>query len=224
MGLSQLKNELIGDAKDEAKRIAQETEKEKKEILKEAQKRKEAVLKQAEKEAQSLVNDEKREQYAAIQLKAKRVVSEAKEATVNQNMDKVWQEFVKASQGKDYGQLLKKLIEQGQESLGEKAVVQVNAKDKSLAQKYARQVSKSPVEISGGAIIASADGRIVINNSLEALFDEHKEEIRRLVFGQLFTGKEATAKPIIKSQPKSAKPKKTAKKKAKPAPKKKVRK
>jgi vacuolar-type H+-ATPase subunit E/Vma4 len=220
LGLSQLKNELIGDAKSEAKKIAQETEKEKKEILKEADKQKQGVLEQAAEEANAMVEDEKREQYAAIQLKAKRLVSEAKENTVNQNMDKVWKEFAKAGKEANYASLMQKLIRQGLESLGEQAVVQVNSKDKSLAGKYAKNVSKTAADISGGAIISSADGRIVINNSLEALFDEHKEEIRRLVFGQLFGGQEVKpAKPIViktaTTQPKAKGKAKAAKKKAK---------
>jgi vacuolar-type H+-ATPase subunit E/Vma4 len=221
LGLSQLKNELIGDAKSEAKRIAQETEKEKKEILKEAEKKKAAVLAEAEKEANALVEDEKREQYAAIQLKAKRVVSEAKENTVNQNMDKVWKEFAKAGKDKNYPALMQKLIKQGLESLGEQAVVQVNAKDKSLAGKYAKNINKTAADISGGAIISSSDGRIIINNSLEALYDEHKEEIRRVVFGQLFGGETVKPAQAIISQTETTPPKtkgkaKAAKRKGKP--------
>jgi vacuolar-type H+-ATPase subunit E/Vma4 len=213
LGLSQLKNELIGDAKGQAKDIALETEAEKKEIFKEAEKQKQAVLEQAEKEATALVEDEKREQFAAIQLKAKRLVSEAKEETVNKNMGDVWTAFAKASKDANYPQLLRKLIEEGVEALGDQAMVQVNSKDVSTAKKFARKVS-AVSGLSGGAIITSQDGRISINNSLEALFEERRDDIRRMVFGQLFTGKEFTpAQPIIR-RPVKARPKAKAKKKA----------
>lgn len=220
MGLSQLKNELIGDAKSQAKQIALETEKEKKAILKEAERQKQAILEQAEQEANALVADEKREQFAAIQLKAKRIVSEAKEETVNKNMGEVWTAFARASKDANYPQLLKRLIEEGLDALGDQAVVQVNGQDLSLARKYAKKVNAMP-GLSGGAIISSPDGRISINNSLEALFEERKEDIRRMVFGQLFTGQEfKPAQPVVKrtatTTPKArAAPAKKAKPKAK---------
>lgn len=238
MGLTQLKNELIGDAKGQAKEISLETEKERKEIIKEAEKQKQAVLEQAEKEANTLVEDEKREQFAAIQLKAKRIVSEAKEETVNKNMGDVWTAFAKASKDANYPRLLKRLIEEGLDALGDQAVVQVNNKDKTLAKKFAKKVSVVS-GLSGGAIVSSPDGRISINNSLEALFEERREDIRRMVFGQLFTGQEyKPAMPILKAKPlakakgkvkkkvKAKKPakkvKKAVKKKAKPKAKKKT--
>lgn len=214
MGLSQLKKELIGDAKGQAKEISLETERERKEILKEAEKQKQAVLEAAEKEANALVEDEKREQFAAIQLKAKRIVSEAKEEAVNNNLGEVWTAFAKASKDADYPRLLKRLVEEGLDALGAGAVVQVNGKDVSLAKKYAKNVKAVP-GLSGGAIVSSPDGRISINNSLEALFEERRDEVRRMVFGKLFTGQDfKPAQPVIKGKPKS-KPEAVKKKKAK---------
>ncbi|MEK6958029.1 MAG: V-type ATP synthase subunit E family protein [archaeon] len=189
MSLENLKKAMIEEAKNEAKKITSEAEKEAKQNLSEAEKNaKEIVQKAREKTAKS-IEAERKERASAAQLKAKRIVSEARNRVVEDAMQQVWGEFSESAKGKGYEKLLKKLIVQGEKELGEKAIVAVNKSDFGAAKRISKNVSAKTAEISGGAIISSKSGEITIDNSLEAIFENSREDVGGMVYRELFGGK-----------------------------------
>ncbi len=185
MSMENLKKSLLQEAEKEASAITSKAEKEASAIIsaarEEARKRKE----EARARAKSLVAAEKTEKLSAAQLRAKKIVSEAKSKVVEENLGIVWREFSKLPDEKNYGGLLKKWIAEAEKSLGGKTVVSVNEKDAKIAKKFSKNVSAKAVDIAGGAIIFSQDGKVSIDSSLESVFRHNEPEARKIVFNDL---------------------------------------
>ena len=185
MSMENLKKSLLQEAEKEASAITSKAEKEASAIIsaarEEARKRKE----EARARAKSLVAAEKTEKLSAAQLRAKKIVSEAKSKVVEENLGIVWREFSKLPDEKNYGGLLKKWIAEAEKSLGGKTVVSVNEKDAKIAKKFSKNVSAKVVDIAGGAIIFSQDGKVSIDSSLESVFRHNEPEARKIVFNDL---------------------------------------
>ncbi len=180
MSLDKLKNELINEAKKEAKSITSKAEKDALKIVKEAEETAKKMIEDAKKQAKASVKAEERERIAAAKLKATRIISEAKNTAVENALKEVFNDFVEVTRRKNYSKTLTRLINEGKKELGANSIVFVNSKDKSKV-KNARVI-----DILGGAIIASKNGRIRVNNSFESIFDSKKEELRKQIFIQLF--------------------------------------
>ena len=186
MSMENLKKSLLQEAEKEASAITSKAEKEASAIIsaarEEARKRKE----EARARAKGLVAAEKTEKLSGAQLRAKKIVSEAKSKVVEENLGIVWREFSKLPDEKNYGGLLKKWIAEAEKSLGGKTVVSVNEKDAKIAKKFSKNVSAKVVDIAGGAIIFSQDGKVSIDSSLESVFRHNGPEARKIVFNDLF--------------------------------------
>jgi len=185
MSMENLKKSLLQEAEKEASAITSKAEKEASAIIsaarEEARKRKE----EARARAKGLVAAEKTEKLSGAQLRAKKIVSEAKSKVVEENLGIVWREFSRFPEDKRYEGLLKKWIAEAEESLGGKTVVSVNEKDAKLAKKFSKNVSAKAVDIAGGAIIFSQDGKVSIDSSLESVFRHNEPEARKIVFNDL---------------------------------------
>jgi len=69
-------------------------------------------------------------------------------------------------------------------------VVYVNSEDSKLAKKMKGvKLAGSAIECAGGAIVTTQDGRIRIDNTFEANFEERKDEMRKHIFDLLFKKK-----------------------------------
>ena len=49
-----------------------------------------------------------------------------------------------------------------------------------------KNIAKKTLDITGGAIISSKDNNVSIDASLEAIFENNREEIRGMIFKELF--------------------------------------
>ncbi len=185
MGIELLSKEILEDAKEKAKEIHREALSEKKKILLEAEKQKQEILSKAEKTVENIIAVEKREKISSAQLEAKRMINESKELAVNKALEELWQEFIKTRESKKYSESLSKLASQGVKEIGKDAIIKVNSKDLKLLKENFN-LSKTSANISGGVIVCSADERIIVNNSFEALFDAKKDEMKKILFKELF--------------------------------------
>ena len=131
-----------------------------------------------------MVAAEKNERISAAKLKAKKIVSDATNKTIDFAMEKIWLEFVKLPSKDEYETILKSLITSAEKELGS-GVVHVNANDFRLAKKISKNVSEKPADISGGAIITSKNGKILIDNSLESIFDSKRDDVRKIIFSEI---------------------------------------
>ena len=184
MSLENLGKALMQEGKAEARKIISEAEKQASAELAKAKDAAKEITAVARKKVEEIVVAEQNERISAAKLKAKKIVSDATNTTIDSAMEKIWQEFVKLPSKEDYETILKGLITSAEKELGN-GVVNVNANDMRLAKKISKNVSDKPADISGGAIVTSKNGKIIIDNSLESIFDSKKDEVRKIIFSEI---------------------------------------
>jgi len=179
VGLKELTNEIRAKAQREAKSLekaAAEADAE----LEKARKEKKELVEAAKKDAERIVENERNEIIASARLKGKQMNSEAKETAVNAALEEVWKELLNLRKSSSYGKAMKKLIAEGEKELGKGTVVLVRKEDRKF------ESGSKETEISGGAIIQTKDGKISVNNSFEAIFEESQDELRKELYAKMF--------------------------------------
>jgi V/A-type H+-transporting ATPase subunit E len=185
MAIENLKKSILQEAEKEAERIVSEAEAEAEKIKASSMEKAKTILAQAKKKAEETGLQQSNDRISSAKLKAKKMMAEANEAFVENALEEIWNYFKKIPEESRYESIMKKLILNGQSSIGKNSVVFTNSKDAKIAKKYADNVSQDYVEISGGAIIKSGDGKIIVDNSLESIFQSKKNELRRLIYLEL---------------------------------------
>lgn len=183
MSLKDVKKELLAETQKEIKNIKKQTEEEKNKILSDAKNTKKEILNSAKKTVELIIDSETKEEISAANLESKRILNEAKELAVQNALEELWQEFLKIRKLKNYSKILKKLVEEGQKEIPGKKIILVNKKDKKLLKGFSNVKDSS---IAAGAIITSSDGKIIVNNSFEALFEFQKDSLKKTLFKELF--------------------------------------
>jgi len=184
MSLDNLSKALMQEGKAEARKIISEAEKQASAEAVRAKDEAKEITAEARKKADEIVVAEQNERISAAKLKAKKIVSDATNRTIDSAMEKIWQEFVKLPSKDEYEAILKGLITSAEKELGN-GIVHVNANDLRIAKKISKNVSDKPVDISGGAIVTSKSGKIIIDNSLESIFDSKRDDVRKIIFGEI---------------------------------------
>ncbi|MCR4368680.1 MAG: V-type ATP synthase subunit E [archaeon] len=189
MSLEDLRKKLIQEGKTQANKITSAAQKEAETTVASAQEEAKKIIAQSKEKAKKIAESERSERIGASQLRAKKIVSEAKNRLVEENLEKAWEELKKMPKSPGYEKFLKQLIIEAEKELSTsaKTMVQVNKEDLKIAKKHSKNVSATPAQMHGGAIISTKDGKITIDNSLEAIFEHKKEGLRGIAFKALFT-------------------------------------
>jgi V/A-type H+-transporting ATPase subunit E len=186
MGLDSLKREIEREAEAEGRKILDDAERESRETVKGAEKGAKLKETDAEAEAQKLLASEKSERIVATRLEAKKIRADAKEEAIKESLGSVWKQFAALPKGKEYPALLGRLVSDGTREIGAGAKVYVRKEDRGLLKDMGADLAEKPIGCAGGAIIESADGKVRVDNTLEQLFEEKREEIRKEIYGRLF--------------------------------------
>ncbi|GEM_PF-5542977 len=190
MSLEELRKSLLQEAKAEGRRVTADAQKLSEQRLDAAKAQAKAIVSEAVERAQRIAAAERNERQSAAALKAKKITSEAQGQVLAQGLEKIRKELGQfPSQKAEYEKLLKRLIGHAEKEIGKGAVVMVNSRDQALAKKHSKNVSGKAAQISGGAIAATADGSISVDGSLESIFSQKEEELRKLVYSEIFGGK-----------------------------------
>ena len=184
MSLENLGKALMQEGNVEARKIISEAEKQASEGISKAKETAREITSRARKKSGEIVIAERDERISAAKLKAKKIVSDATNAALDAAMEKIWREFVRIPSKGDYETMLKALITSAEKELGS-GVVHVNADDMRSAKKISKNVSDKPMAISGGAIVTSKNGKIIIDNSLESIFDSKRDSVRKIIFSEI---------------------------------------
>lgn len=186
MGLKDLKKEMLKKAEREAERTLSEQKEKDNALTAEARKEGKRVVEEAKGEVGLMIENERNEQIAAARLQAKKIINDAKEDVVERALEQAFEELKKLRNEKEYKTLLGRLVGEGTKEIGRDAVVYVNKNDARLARGLGLKVANKVIECAGGALIESSDGRVRVNNTLEARFEEKKEKMRKEVFTRIF--------------------------------------
>lgn len=119
---------------------------------------------------------------------AARAVSQAREELFHAAMRAARERLAHLREGPDYPALLAALLDEAQAQLDGEVVVRVDARDLALAACLAPDARLEPTLIPwGGVEVRSADGKIVVINTLAARLEQARERARPLVL-PLFDG------------------------------------
>ncbi|RLE71157.1 MAG: hypothetical protein DRJ43_00320 [Thermoprotei archaeon] len=204
---SHLARKILEDASKEAERILYEAEVEARRIVEDARRRADEELRRALEDAERRA----REEGARLVRDARRRSLELRREAIRLAYEIVTEAFDVAARRisrvieADYAEILSRLIVEAAVQLGgDDLKVAVNLRDRRLAEKLlsgledevSRIMSKSvrlsleeePVSIIGGAIVTTADGSLIYNNSLEARLERAREELTPIIIQRLLSG------------------------------------
>ncbi|MBI4361303.1 hypothetical protein HY572_06045 [Candidatus Micrarchaeota archaeon] len=182
MSLDQLRKEIRHEAESQRKHALAEAKKQADAILAEAEQQAKALVQKAKADA-ALEAEGKLTQVSAARLKAKKRIAEARDHLVQQQLQQARQALAKFADSPKYAGVLKKLADEAAEKIGKNA--QLFAREKDVPKLKKMGYSAEEMDCLGGCVAATPDGRIRVNNTLEALFEENEEKLRQKIFEEL---------------------------------------
>ncbi|MBI4399555.1 hypothetical protein HY570_02290 [Candidatus Micrarchaeota archaeon] len=190
MGLQELREEILNNAKTSARKIQKESEAEAETIVRTAEEKKKQTLETVKKDVKEVLEREERERVSSARLKAKMIMAEAKESVIKELMDQLFEKMKEYRESSEYKTTLARLVDEGLGQISGKVVVYANKEDASLVKKLLgkkkAELSEEPIQCIGGVVVTSEDGKVRINNTLEAKFEERKEEVRKSIYDMVF--------------------------------------
>lgn len=185
MSLAGLKEELHRKTAEEAAALEKKAREEAELERQKAGKDSAEIIGRAKREAEEYAAKE-RMRISAARIRANRILQDAQFEVVQQVVDEMRLLLKKtASKRSEYRKIFERLASDAVKAAGKDCVLQANKDDAALARQFGK-VDKKPLECIGGVVAVSADGRIKIDNTFEALLEERDEEIRQKAYEMLF--------------------------------------
>lgn len=186
MGYEGLASELHKGAEAEGRKLIRASEHSAEKAIEEANRKAKEGLEAAKKEAHTFVKQESAERLTSAKLSAKKVLDEARDEAVERAVVAVWAGFKAHALKKSvYGELFGRLLKEGLAELGtSKAVLHVREEDRHMAAGY--KTAPLPAEYSGGLIVESLDGRVRVDKTLEEMFAQRRNELRKKIYSEIF--------------------------------------
>jgi vacuolar-type H+-ATPase subunit E/Vma4 len=177
--------------------IKKDSEKEIKAILDEAKKQEKIIIDMSKKEAENQVEKilikgkEGSENLKKILISkahqdTKREIMNAREKIIEDCFTKAHSELSKLK-GKEYISMVKKLIQDGYNKLGENCSIMISRDEDKIIAKELGILVDGKVESSGGVILKSSDGKILLNHTFEGILKREKNKIRIKIGKLLFS-------------------------------------
>lgn len=165
--------------------------------MKEAEKQvadiKESVKMEAEAESKRILEKGKEEGENIRKILVSKANQDARKELMNAREKIIEECFTKAHHKlsvlneKEYRETVARFLEEGVRKLGKDCTVAVSREiDKELAKDMGLKV-KGSVEVSGGVIITSGDGRVTLDNTFEGILKRKRDELRVKVGKMLFS-------------------------------------
>ena len=130
--------------------------------------------------------------YSA-QLKANNQLIKAQEETVDEAFKKAEQRLKDLGKQQDYPQVLEVLLDECLDFFPEgEVLVQVRPDDRDLLEKMLAgrgrsfRISDTPLAASGGLVVSSPDGQIVVSNTFESRLERARDHLRLEISKSLF--------------------------------------
>ena len=202
-GVDKIVSSIISEAQENVNKIISEAEKKAEAIIEDGEKRaaieREKIIENAKKQAQMQYH----QLISEAKMKARRAELEAREEIITEAFKKAEEELQRMSSSKDeqYIQSLKNIIKEAATEIGGgELLVHVKEDDKekikdldSIAEDVKSATGKDTslefgesIQTIGGAIVKTKDGRIEVNNTIEARLSRFEKLLRSEVAKILF--------------------------------------
>jgi vacuolar-type H+-ATPase subunit E/Vma4 len=188
MGLEDMLNRIKADAEEQYAKIIADARSEAEKIDADARRRSAEIIAQSAAQTGKELQEERLRSIASVRLESKRKLLVARDAALRkyeEEASRIVDEFPKSSAYKDF---LVRVIRDGVSKIGSGAVVRLNSKDRSLVSGNSEEytISDEPLNSKGGALITSSDGKRRVDNTLESIFDDRKDELKLKLAEQVF--------------------------------------
>jgi len=180
MGLEELKEEILNNARNDSNRIIEEAKKEAEQIMTKSRERIDEYKKKLEEDKKKLTENLEKMKTAQARSEAKKLILDKKKEIIDGVFEKAKQKLntLNGSKREEYTQ---KLIEKAKNEM-EIATVYCNKKDRKFLQDF----NCEETDILGGVIVEKEDKSVRIDYSFETLLGNIKEsslqEIAKLLF------------------------------------------
>ncbi len=186
--LKDLEEHLLTKVRAKGEQEVKQAEKEIAKQLKETEEKWKKEMEKSRERIKARLLEEERERLSWARLEERRMLAEAKEEV----LDEAFEEFKKELSGftakKEYTTWLNKMIEKGLKELGnESGVIHVKKGDKKKVKAKKGVTIKEDVDVIGGVIIESKDGKIRIDLSIDAFVRQHEDEIKKELYKHIFS-------------------------------------
>lgn len=179
MGLQDVKNEILEEAREKAQQLEQEAQQEADEITEEAEREAEKIKKQAEKEIEQEKEAERKKAISNARMKARKKRLEAKQEKIDQAF-------------KNFSENIQDLEEDQKRRFVENTVedADFNVEKAKASQKFKKAVEENNLEFEeeeiDGFILLSSNGERSKNFSREKILQTFKDNYRKQVAKKLF--------------------------------------
>lgn len=186
MSLEAIRKSILSEAEAKAKAERGEADAEAERIVSGAHEKAKATFKQAQDEARLEGERMRREAAAGLETERNTMVIEAKGKVVEQALGRVRSEIEREIEKEDLERILKAGIKQFSEVSGGEMVVRTSKRNAALIKgKY--KVEYADVD---GFVLCTPDKRIALNATVDSVVDRSLDEVRKMVAGEAFTGRE----------------------------------
>ncbi|MCS7097160.1 MAG: V-type proton ATPase subunit E [Candidatus Methanomethylicia archaeon] len=189
-------------ADDMAKKIIEEAKKEGEKIIEAAKKQAEEILNNEIKKFMQLLEVEKKQKINEINSKTAEEILKEREKIFNEVMQLLEYRLIKLRNTKEYRTLIKRLIVESCINLGGGDIlVKMDSKDNNLQINLKEIIEEVKMRTNnetkinmlfvdnitrlGGAIVSSIDETITCDNTLEAIIERRKKDIRKVLYEKL---------------------------------------
>jgi len=183
MGLEKLVEEVRRRGQDEARAASALAKGEADDITKKGEAQGEAVIKEAQAKGAEAAKAHKAEVISRARSQGKRILADAKKQAIERHLEAVWERILEMRQKEEYLSLMRHLAEDAVAEAGKGFRLCSRKEDAKL---FGRYKPETGLDSAGGFVVEDAKGRLRIDCTLEALFEEKKGDLTGLLYRRLF--------------------------------------
>ena len=184
MGLEEVVEEILNNAKQKADKIKTNAKKESRNILSNTEREIKALRQKWAAENRKLEEEIRRKRLAAAKLEASKLIMNTKKEIIEDVM-KGLIERLKNLERRDKDKLVSSLARIAKSEI-EVATVYCNKDELELIEKHFKGVRIKPIECEGGFIAENEDGTVSVDMRYATLLEKVKKDIIREIGSKLF--------------------------------------
>lgn len=185
MGLDNVIDEIISQAKRSREEIISTAKLQAKKIVDEVIEKADDYSKNSRGKTQGLIDESKRMEISSLNIHLHKTILETKRDIIDEIYNR-FKEKLNNLEASERKKILQKLLEKAEKELPEAKFFYCNNKDRGLLSNIKDLQFKSIIDCSGGLILETGDGRVRVNYTFEQLFENLKESYLNEVAKRVF--------------------------------------
>jgi V/A-type H+-transporting ATPase subunit E len=183
MPLEEILERILKDTEREEQAIISRGQDEANAILEEARNRSEQIKSDYQARAQEDAEREKRQKISSATLEGRSYLEQQREVIEDSYLDALKSRLVEIRKTDQYLDFIQREIEKARKVLGRDSIIYVDATDSErLRGKGYNALSISDkIDQLGGAVVTSADGKMIISLTLSEILRKRNDAIRKIV-------------------------------------------